>query len=129
MAKLKALRSSLGTLSPRLASLPSGSWRTSSQSSTQRGYDYRWQKARAEHLRLHPHCVYCLRDAGIQASDPAGVVIECAERGVPVPCGNVVDHKIPHRGDKALFWDRSNWQTLCSTHHSGAKQREERQDE
>ena len=31
---------------------------------------------------------------------------------------SVVDHIIPHRGDEALFWDRSNWQALCHRHHS-----------
>jgi 5-methylcytosine-specific restriction protein A len=29
----------------------------------------------------------------------------------------VVDHKIPHKGDMKLFWDRSNWQSLCKCHH------------
>jgi 5-methylcytosine-specific restriction protein A len=24
-----------------------------------------------------------------------------------------VDHVVPHRGDQLLFWDRSNWQSLC----------------
>jgi 5-methylcytosine-specific restriction endonuclease McrA len=38
----------------------------------------------------------------------------------------VVDHITPHRGDKALLWDRFNWQPLCEGCHNGAKQREER---
>ena len=29
-----------------------------------------------------------------------------------------VDHIVPHRGDKKLFWDESNWQALCHRHHS-----------
>jgi len=29
----------------------------------------------------------------------------------------VVDHKIPHRGDMNLFWDRSNWQSMAKTCH------------
>ncbi len=29
----------------------------------------------------------------------------------------VVDYMVPHRGDKALFWDRSNWQALCKRCH------------
>ncbi len=33
----------------------------------------------------------------------------------------LVDHIVPHRGDPELFWDRANWQGLCSTCHSGAK--------
>jgi 5-methylcytosine-specific restriction endonuclease McrA len=39
---------------------------------------------------------------------------------------NVVDHRIPHRGDQALFWDRSNWQSLCAPHHNSTKQRLEK---
>jgi 5-methylcytosine-specific restriction protein A len=29
----------------------------------------------------------------------------------------VVDHIVPHRGDAALFWAESNWQSLCVLHH------------
>jgi 5-methylcytosine-specific restriction protein A len=29
----------------------------------------------------------------------------------------VVDHRIPHRGDKRLFWDQSNWQSMSKTCH------------
>lgn len=38
----------------------------------------------------------------------------------------VADHKIPHRGDKALFFDPDNLQTLCPDHHDRDKQIEER---
>jgi 5-methylcytosine-specific restriction endonuclease McrA len=38
----------------------------------------------------------------------------------------VADHIIPHRGDEALFWDRTNLQCLCKTCHDGHKQRAER---
>jgi 5-methylcytosine-specific restriction protein A len=30
-------------------------------------------------------------------------------------CGrpaNVVDHKVAHKGNKALFWDKTNWQAM-----------------
>ena len=37
----------------------------------------------------------------------------------------VADHKDPHRGDPALFWDRRNLQCLCKPCHDSAKQREE----
>lgn len=39
----------------------------------------------------------------------------------------VADHKAPHRGDAALFWDAGNVWCLCKSCHDGAKQREERQ--
>lgn len=38
----------------------------------------------------------------------------------------VVDHITPHRGDKALFWDSANWQSLCAECHSRFKQIEEK---
>lgn len=82
------------------------SWRGSTKSSSERGYGWKWQQARKLYLQEHPLCVMC----------------EAAGR---VTAANVVDHKEPHRGDEKLFWSRSNWQSLCSSCHSGAKQREE----
>jgi 5-methylcytosine-specific restriction endonuclease McrA len=38
----------------------------------------------------------------------------------------VADHKKPHRGDEALFWDDGNLWCLCKTCHDGTKQSEER---
>lgn len=38
----------------------------------------------------------------------------------------VADHRTPHRGDEALFWDEGNLQTLCKPCHDRHKQREER---
>lgn len=61
---------------------------------TERGYDHRWQAARARYLTEHPLCVVC----------------QAAGRVTPA---RVVDHVIPHRGNEQLFWDESNWQALC----------------
>ena len=36
-----------------------------------------------------------------------------------------VDHIVPHRGDKTLFWDQGNWQPLCHRHHSSKTRRED----
>ena len=41
----------------------------------------------------------------------------------------VADHKIPHRGDPALFWDEGNLWTLCKDCHDRVKQAEERRAE
>ena len=49
----------------------------------------------------------------------------CSEEDFIV-VAQVVDHRVPHRGDQALFWNRSNWQPLCKSHHSSAKQVEEK---
>jgi 5-methylcytosine-specific restriction endonuclease McrA len=92
---------SIGTKAPSAA----GSWRTG-LTAAERGYDYRWQKARAAWLKEHPLCVFCEANGRVEAA-------------------TTVDHKIPHRGDKHLFWDRSNWQSLCTNCHSGLKQRQE----
>lgn len=35
-----------------------------------------------------------------------------------------VDHIIPHEGDYARFWDRSNWQPVCKPCHSSKTKRE-----
>lgn len=75
-------------------------------SSHERGYNARWRKARATYLSAHPHCCYCARDGRVTAA-------------------TVVDHKVPHKGNQALFWDVRNWQPLCIPCHSSAKQREE----
>ena len=70
------------------------------ESAAARGYDSRWQKARARFLKRNPLCVACFRDKKL------------------VPA-TVVDHILPHRGDKRLFWDESNWQPLCKACHDG----------
>lgn len=71
-------------------------------SSRERGYNAEWQKARSDYLKVYSSCVRC----GSAAT--------------------VVDHRTPHKGNDQLFWDRSNWQALCTPCHSGAKQSEER---
>jgi 5-methylcytosine-specific restriction enzyme A len=78
-------------------------------SARQRGYDRHWEKARAAFLR-EPDNQFCRK---------------CRDQG-RLTVATVVDHIVPHRGDPAFFWDRSNWQPLCKPHHDGAKQREER---
>ncbi|MEN3791836.1 HNH endonuclease [Fulvimarina sp. MAC3] len=65
-------------------------------------YGRRWRTARAAFLSEHPLCTMCAK-AG--RTEPA----------------TVVDHVVPHKGDEALFWDRSNWQTLCEHHHNSEK--------
>lgn len=77
------------------------------QSSTARGYGYAWQRAREGYLREHPLC-----DMHMQRGQ--------------VMRATVVDHKVPHRGDKALFWDKKNWQPLCKPCHDSFKQRAEK---
>jgi 5-methylcytosine-specific restriction enzyme A len=63
-----------------------------------RGYGWQWQQARERFLARNPLCV------------------ECQARNELTPA-TVVDHRIPHRGDEAIFWDVSNWQALCKRCH------------
>lgn len=83
------------------------SWREG-KTSTQRGYGYRWQKARKTFL-----------------SRPENVLCRMCEQQGRVTAATVVDHVVPHRGDQSLFWDMHNWQALCAPCHDIHKQREE----
>lgn len=49
----------------------------------------------------------------------------CREQGL-ITAATVVDHKIPHKGDYVLFWDSTNWQSLCKLHHDSTKQAAEK---
>ena len=69
------------------------------ESSAQRGYSYKWQKARKGFLAKHPLCAECERQGRITAATD-------------------LDHITPHKGDKDAFWTRSNWQSLCHPCHS-----------
>ena len=69
------------------------------RSAAGRGYGKAWQRARKRYLEAHPFCVQCMKEGKyVKATD--------------------VDHIVPHRGNKKLFWDESNWQALCHSHHS-----------
>ena len=71
-------------------------------SARERGYDSKWDRERAAYLKAHPRCCRC---------------------GAP---STVVNHKTPHKGDKRLFWSRSNWEPVCAPCHNGKIQSEER---
>ena len=61
-----------------------------------RGYGSAWQKARRRYLVAHHLCVESMKEGKyVKATD--------------------VDHIVPHRGGKKLFWNESNWQALCSS--------------
>ena len=124
--KLTTLKPRLVTPPDRINTINPGSWRNDKQTSTQRGYGYKWQNARATYLAKHPFCAYCLRDAGISyEQDAEAIGLACMNKGVGLLHAQVVDHIDPHRGDMNVFWDSTRWQSLCKTHHSRDKQREE----
>lgn len=126
MARLQTLKHRLASVPVKLQTIQPGSWRTNKQSSTARGYGYKWQKAREEFLSTYRYCVYCARAVGITVAftNPEYIGL-CIRAGVGK--AEVVDHIEPQRGDDAVFWDRANWQPLCKSHHSSDKQREEAQ--
>ena len=70
-------------------------------SAADRGYTPDWRRARAEYLADHPYC---------ECDD-------CRESHAPQRA-DTVDHIVPHRGDPARFWDRSNWRAMSWAHHS-----------
>lgn len=77
-------------------------------SAASRGYGHVWAKARKGFLARHPLCAEHMR------LDPPEAVV-----------ATHVDHVVPHRGDKALFWDSANWQPLCAPCHAAKTARED----
>lgn len=65
----------------------------------------RWRDRRIRQLQREPLCEMC---------KAKGMVVEA----------NTADHKVPHRGDRDLFW-YGELQSLCGPCHSADKQREE----
>lgn len=71
------------------------------------GYTNAWLRAAELFKKAHPLCAMCMKKG----------------KYTPVFC---VDHIVPHRGDSTLFWDESNWQSLCNPCHQGPKRQLER---
>lgn len=57
-----------------------------------------WRRTSQGFLAKHPWCVECEKEGELR---PAVVT----------------DHIVPWKGDTTLFWDRSNWQSMCLHHH------------
>ncbi len=104
--RLTQLKPRVPMLGDRLPTLTPGSWRTSDMTTAQRGYGAAWQRARLAHLRAPSLCVMCL-----------------AETPSRITAATICDHSQAHRGDMAIFWDSSKWQSLCQSHHSSEAQR------
>lgn len=69
-------------------------------------YGRAWRKVSKRFLAAHPFCVDCIAEG-----NPYGLATE-------------VDHQEPHRGDRAKFWDETNWASRCKSHHSRKTARE-----
>jgi 5-methylcytosine-specific restriction protein A len=69
----------------------------------ERGYVWRWRNpnktgAADRFIANNPLCADCLKQGRVTAARD-------------------VDHIIPHKGDQELFWDETNWQSLCGDCH------------
>lgn len=63
-----------------------------------------WKRLRKAQLQAEPFCCMCMdKDARTERA-------------------TIVDHKKPHRGDRTLFFDPFNLQSLCKWHHDSIKQ-------
>lgn len=63
----------------------------------------RWLALRAAQLRRKPLCERC-------------------EKRKKITPATVANHRVPHHGDPALFWDAANLESLCAPcHNSDAK--------
>ena len=65
-----------------------------------------WKRIRAQRLAADPLCVMCLAE---------GMTTAAA----------VVDHVVPHKGNRELFFSYANTQSLCKRHHDRDKQQME----
>ena len=80
------------------------------KSAEERGYDSRWRTVSKRFLKANPLCFHCLKESKVVKA-------------------TVVDHITPHRGNKALFWDERNWQSLCKRCHDRKTMTEDRYQE
>ena len=63
-----------------------------------------------------PLGVYEAKEDGNRKATEHPLCAFCQAEGKVVPA-TVVDHIIPHRGDQRLFWDQTNWESLCKGCH------------
>jgi 5-methylcytosine-specific restriction enzyme A len=114
LARLKTLANRLGGARPRLAVRDSGDRRGFDQERDRQPWRRWYKTARWQALRW----AVLVRD---------GFTCQMCGRVEPDSSRLVADHRQPHRGDEALFWDARNLWTLCkSPCHDSVKQREER---
>ena len=68
------------------------------KSTGKRLYTSRWQKSSKAFLKANPLCERCKSEGRYTKA-------------------TVVDHIKPHKGNRELFWDRNNRQSLCKECH------------
>lgn len=120
MAKLKTLRPLVATIKPLIGRAPGDEQgRNRHRDETQHWRAWyktaRWQKLRQRVLIRDNYT--CQRTGTL-----------CIGKH-PAPNSPVADHRIPHRGDPALFWDINNIETVSKEYHDSLKQRAEKSGE
>ena len=85
-----------------------------------RGYGWRWQKARDTYLRAHPWCVFHMRKGErIRATVVDHIKAPRMRAAIESQDASAI------RTAPALFWDKGNWQGLCAHCHNSIKQSHE----
>lgn len=122
MPKLTNLKPRLSTISPRIASIPREERERQRLKQRDQAVDWRswygterWKELRQ---RILARDLYTCQKTGVLLTGK-----------YPAPDSAVVDHKIPHRGDPALFWDESNLQAVSKKYHDSIKQAIEKADQ
>lgn len=120
MAKLRSLGSILGALKPRLG-FATGDAKGADRHRNQMAPWRRWYASeRWRRLRLE---VFTRDGYRCQRTG------ELCVGKYPAPNSPVANHKRPHKGDAALFWDAANIETVAKHVHDGLIQSEERAEE
>lgn len=115
MPKLKTIKPLISTMKPMVAtSRGEGKDRRSFEAEEWRAWykTYRWQQLR---LRVFARDNYTCQRTGIVLSGKH-----------PAPNSPVANHRIPHKGNPALFWDIDNLETVAKSVHDSQVQKEER---
>jgi 5-methylcytosine-specific restriction enzyme A len=81
------------------------------RTAVQRGYTTRWQTRSARFRARYPLC-------GMRPGGRPPIMSQCFDEG-RATLAQHVDHVVPHKGDKRLFWaELENWQSLCPACHT-----------
>lgn len=73
----------------------------------------RWRNERLDFIKEHPECMQCLNEGKI--AQPSTVVDHIR------PVGTYSEDK-----REAAFWNKDNWQALCTRHHNSKSGTERR---
>jgi 5-methylcytosine-specific restriction endonuclease McrA len=114
MGRLSSLKPRVGALAPRLGYAPGDERARDRQRAAQQFWRAWYKSPEWRALKRFVH----LRDLGTCQCGCGTVIDEPGEM--------IADHVVPHRGDRARFFDPANVQTLWKPHHDGWKQRLER---